>query len=261
MPYPLDVLLVLLFAVLWPLAEYFWTWPRHLRAVAAGDPHARSRWYSRTVIEEWALTGAVIALSLGFARPLSTLALGMPQGWRLWLGVGVPAVYMALVILQGRALSARPATLARLRRRLEALHPLIPHTPGEFRLFVALSFTAGICEELLYRGYLVWVLRSWIGLAGAAGVSMVMFGFAHAYQGRSYGIRAFFTGVAFGLLALATGSILPGMALHALIDLGSGWISYMAVRGGGESPEVPVGAGVTGLAEREGFEPSRPKRA
>jgi hypothetical protein len=33
-----------------------------------------------------------------------------------------------------------------------------------------------------------------------------------------------------GLLALVTGSLLPGMVLHALIDLGSGWITYMAMR-------------------------------
>jgi hypothetical protein len=47
-----------------------------------------------------------------------------------------------------------------------------------------------------------------------------------------------------GLLALVTGSLLPGMALHALIDLGSGWITYMAMR---ESPAGPASsvAGVT----------------
>ena len=43
-----------------------------------------------------------------------------------------------------------------------------------------LCFTAGICEELLFRGYLVWVLKAWIGLGAAAGVIMVIFGLAHA---------------------------------------------------------------------------------
>ena len=46
MPNVFDVALVVLFAVLWPLAEHFWTWPRHLRSVASGDPDARSRLYS-----------------------------------------------------------------------------------------------------------------------------------------------------------------------------------------------------------------------
>jgi hypothetical protein len=46
-----------------------------------------------------------------------------------------------------------------------------------------------------------------------------------------------------GLLALAAGSILPGMLLHALIDLGSGWITHIAVRGDGlGEPRTEAGA-------------------
>jgi hypothetical protein len=237
MPGLLDIALIVLFSAVWPLVEYFYLWPRHVRAVDSGDVHARSRTYVRTLWEEWLLAAAVVAVMLHFGRPFSELFLRMPHGWRLWLGVALPAVYGVLLLTQGRALAAKPASLAKLRERLKPLRALIPHTSGEFRLFVPLCFTAGICEELLFRGYLVWVLQHWIGLWGAAGVSMVVFGLAHAYQGRQFGVRAFFAGVGMGLLALVTGSLLPGMALHALIDLGSGWITYMAMR---ESPAGPA---------------------
>jgi membrane protease YdiL (CAAX protease family) len=226
----LDVALVILFTAAWPLAEYFWLWPRHVRAVEAGDPAARSRAYARTLLEQWALAAAVMALTLGFARPLSTLGLRLPQGWRLGLGVTLPAAYLLLIVVQGRVLAARPGALAGLRKKLDPLRALVPHTPGEFRLFVPLSITAGICEELLFRGYLVWVLKAWIGLGAAVGASMILFGLAHAYQGYKFGVRAFFAGVVMGALALVTGSILPGMALHALIDLGSGWVMFSAFR-------------------------------
>lgn len=243
MPGMLDLALVTLFAAAWPLAEYFWIWPRHVRAVERGEPGARSGAYVRTLFEQWALAAMVMALTLSFARPLATLGLRMPQGWRLGVGATLPAAYLVLIVLQVRALAARPETLAKLRTKLAPLRALIPHTPGEFRLFVPLCFTAGICEELLFRGYLVWVLQSWIGLWAAAGVSMVVFGLAHAYQGLKFGVRAFFAGVAMGLLALATNSILPGMALHTLIDLGSGWVTYMAMRsGGGEAEPAAAGA-------------------
>ena len=242
MPGMLDVALVMLFAAAWPLAEYFWLWPRHVRAVERGEPGARSGAYLRILVEEWAVAAMVLALTFHFARPLATLGLRMPEGWRLGVGATLPAVYLVLIILQGRALAARPEALARLRTKLSPLRALIPHTPGEFRLFVPLCFTAGICEELLFRGYLVWVLQSWIGLWAAAGMSMVLFGVAHAYQGFKFGVRAFFAGVAMGLLALVTNSILPGMALHALIDLGSGWVTYMALRPG-RTPAEPAAAG------------------
>ena len=62
-------------------------------------------------------------------------------------------------------------------------------------------------------------------------------------------MRAFFAGIGMGLLALVTRSILPGMVLHSLIDVGSGCICYMAVRGSGDSSEVTASAaGAAGAA-------------
>ena len=232
----LDVALTVLFAAVWPLAEYFVLWPRHVRAVDAGDPHARERAYARTLWEQWVLAAAVVAVMLHAGRPLTTLGLHLPQGWRLWLGAALPLAYGVLILVQGRALCRKPATLAKLHEKLKPLRAVIPHTAAEYRLFVPLCVTAGVCEELLFRGYLVWVLQHWLGLWAAAGVSMVIFGLAHAYQGRKFGVRAFFAGVAMGLLALGTGSLLPGMSLHALVDLGSGWITYMAMR----APDEPT---------------------
>lgn len=242
MPGWLDVALVAVFAAVWPLAEYFVLWPRHLRAVEAGDPLARERAYTWTMWLHWPLAAAAIAVMLGLGRGLAPLGLPPPHGWALWLGFALPVVYGVMVMVQGRAIAGRPATLAKLRERLQPLRALIPHTAREFHLFVPLSFTAGICEELLFRGYLVWVLKAWLGLWPAAAVSMVLFGLGHAYQGWKFGVRAFFAGVVLGLLALATGSILPGMLLHALADLGSGWVSFMAMSA--PAQDVEAGAAV-----------------
>jgi CAAX protease family protein len=241
MPGWLDVALVLLFAAVWPLAEYFYLWPRHVRAVERGEPQARTLAYTRTMFEEWTLAALALAITLAARRPVDTLGLRPPEDWRFWAGLSLSLVYGVLILVQGTALARKPDSLARLRTRVEPLRPLLPHTPAEFRRFVPLSFTAGICEELLYRGYLVWVLQSWIGLWPAAIVSMVLFGLGHSYQGFKFGVRAFLAGVFMGLLALATGSILPGMLLHALIDLGSGWVTHMAVRS--EATPEPAAAG------------------
>lgn len=242
MPNTLDVLLVLTFAVIWPMWSHFVEWPAHLRALAAGDRNARSRIYVRTIVIQWVLTAAVVALMLAGSRSLGALWLEPPTGWRAWVGFGLPLVYAVLVVLQGRALVARPAALAKLRAKLQPLVGLIPHTPAEFRRFVPLAVTAGICEELLFRGYLVWVLQAAVGLYPAAGLSMVAFGLAHGYQGGKFGFRAAAAGVVMGLLALLTHSVLPGMLLHAAIDLGSGWITYAAMSRAGEPEGAPDGA-------------------
>src|SRR5436190_14510866 len=125
---------------------------------------------------------------------------------------------------------------------MQPLRALIPHTRGEFRLFMPLAVTAGICVEFLFRGYLVWVLAAWIGVLPAAIASMVLFGLGHGYQGGKFGFRAFSVGVVLGVMALVTSSLLPGILLHAAIDLGSGWITYMAMSRGAEPARVPCGA-------------------
>lgn len=241
MPGWMDVALIVLFAAVWELVEYFWLWPQHVRAVDSGDPGARPRAYVRTMLQQWTLSAAVFALMVRGGRPLSALFLVVPHGWRLWVGVALPVAYLVLIVQQAGAIAKSPKTIAKLRETLQPLRALVPHTAGEYRLFVPLCFTAGFCEELLFRGYFVWVAQHWIGLWPAAGLSMVSFGLAHAYQGRKFGIRAFYAGVAMGLLALVTRSLLPGMLLHALIDLGGGTVTYIVMRDAGAKP-VEAGA-------------------
>ena len=242
MPNAIDVLLVLGFAVVLPMWSHFVSWPKHERAVDAGDPHARSRVYVRTILEQWAFVIAVVGVMLANHRSFDGLWLAPPAGWRA-LGFVLPVLYVGLVLIQGRAINAKPAALTKLRAKLQPLRALIPHTPGEYRLFAPVSLTAGICEEFLFRGYMVWVLQAVMGLYPAAIVSMVAFGLAHGYQGGKFGFRAAMAGVAMGLLALATRSLLPSMLLHFVIDLGGGWVTYMAMsRGDAPTPaKVPNG--------------------
>jgi membrane protease YdiL (CAAX protease family) len=109
----------------------------------------------------------------------------------------------------------------------------VPRNAGERRSFIALAITAGVCEELLYRGFLLWYLAPFAGLAGAVAVGTLVFGLAHAYQGPRNAGRAAIAGLAHWGIYLATGSIVPGMVLHAAIDLDS-----MALLGRAFPPET-----------------------
>jgi membrane protease YdiL (CAAX protease family) len=237
-PNLMDFVLASIFAVAWPLYTYFVEWPRHVRRVEAGDPTARLAIYRRTLVQEWAFTAAIVAMTIAFARPFTSLGLRAPEGWRLALGAGLPLLYLALLVLQVPAIAKSEPARARLRNRLGKLSPLIPHRSLEWAWFQPLAVTAGICEELMFRGYLIWVLTPFLGLWGAAGVSVVVFGLGHSYQGGRFGFRAFAAGLGLQLLALATGSIVPGMVFHALIDLGSGYVTYLAMREAVEASPV-----------------------
>jgi membrane protease YdiL (CAAX protease family) len=111
--------------------------------------------------------------------------------------------------------------------------------------FFALSGTAGVCEEALYRGFLIWYLLAWAWLVTphqaflvAAIGSSLLFGAGHAYQG----VRgALLTAAVGGFLAAVywiTRSLFAGMVIHALMDLHAGYLSHLAYRRAPASPDT-----------------------
>jgi hypothetical protein len=101
---------------------------------------------------------------------------------------------------------------------------LIPTTTFGKVVWVVVSFTAGFCEEIAYRGYLMTRLRlllkskSWVI---PTIVSAVMFGVGHAYQGVPGLIVITAYGVLFSLLYIRTGRLWPCIIAHTFQDLGA----------------------------------------
>ena len=101
---------------------------------------------------------------------------------------------------------------------------LIPTTPFGKVIWVLVSFTAGFCEEVAYRGYLMTRLRlllkskSWVI---PVIVSSVMFGVGHAYQGWPGLILITIYGALFSLLYIRTGRLWPCIIAHSFQDLGA----------------------------------------
>jgi uncharacterized protein len=93
----------------------------------------------------------------------------------------------------------------------KAIEYLIPRTSLELFIWIALSITAGICEEAIYRSYFQ---RQFIGLTHSvhAGIliSGAAFAAAHAYQGLQRALVIGVSGVLFGLFAQWRGSVRPG---------------------------------------------------
>jgi len=103
-----------------------------------------------------------------------------------------------------------------------SIRELLPKTGAEKRVFFLLSIAAGVGEELSYRGYLITVLMPLLGPWGAAAATSAVFGLLHLYQG---GIGILRTATMGGLLAwgfLASGSLVPAILAHTLIDILAG---------------------------------------
>lgn len=227
MPRPVDIGFAVVFAVLFVILNTVYFDPRDRRRVASGVPAARRHFYRRTMIGEWGLAGLAIVLWVREGRSWSVLGLQPPTPWRLVAGVALVLVTAALAVRQAASIRrASDDRLDKLRPKLAGHELIVPHTVTEYRWFMALSITAGVCEELLYRGYLTWLLASYVPVAVAIIVVSAAFGLGHAYLGRKAVVSAGVVGLVMSIVVLASGWLVPAMAIHAIIDISSAIVGY-----------------------------------
>ena len=222
------------------LVDHFVLWPTFLRQSQVDPGRARSFLWSSWMILLWALVAACIALWLFEGRAWEPLKLEPPRGWRLWVAI---TLVSTLMITYARTVIriARSERPRRVKMGRPGVERLVPHNRSELRSWIAVSVSAGFCEEFIFRGYLIWAFQPVFGLWGAAAFSVILFGAAHAYQGAMGVFATGAVGAVLTLVVLALGSVLPAMALHAIVDIGQGLVAWLVLRGRSavtQNPEI-----------------------
>ena len=174
-----------------------------------------------------------------------------PTGTGLAWAAGVTAAGLASVGLATKVM--RAAGLPESR----AVLFLLPRDRREAWAFVALALAAGVCEEYVFRGFLLHAVEAWTGdtLVAVAATS-ISFGLAHGYQRTAGVLRATMLGLLLAAPVAVTGSLFPAIAAHfginVIIGLG-GW-RWLAPGAGPEPPEDGSGGGA-GSGNGSGREP------
>jgi len=183
------------------------------------DPSARLHHYRRGIAFEWAgaaLVGLLALLAHSRVRSL------WPPGDHTEVAGQIPGIAVALIAITAVYRFGGPVTRRALAVQLRPVAALLPRSCPERRVFALLAITAGVCEEWLYRGFGLAALR-WaapgIGNGALIAVTAAAFGLAHLYQGRMGVALTGLVGAYFAWIAISTGSLLPVMVLHALLDL------------------------------------------
>lgn len=231
MPQPasFDHITILLLVGLVPLLAAK-RYRRLVGQIEAGRSRARIRAYRRAIAVQWLLALGLVGGWLAGGRALDVLGFALPGEMRLAVGAGVTALGLAFLTGQWRAVARMDdEDLAGMREGLAFIAPMLPRTDAEAANFRILSITAGICEEILYRGYLIWYLAAFIGAWPAALAAGVLFGVLHLYQGTQGIVRTGAVGVVMGLLYVGSGSLLWPMILHAAVDLNGGAVGRRVV--------------------------------
>jgi membrane protease YdiL (CAAX protease family) len=176
----------------------------------------RVAFYIVTIVFEWLMLGVVVLGVRLHRSPMSTV---FGERWRsmreVARDVGIAAAFWLVSAIILSATIGHPKEAA----PSDVVQALLPRGALESALWIAVSVTAGICEEGIYRGYLQRQLIAFsrspaIGIVGSA----IVFGAGHAYKGGAGAVRIVLFGALFGILAYWRKSVRPGMIAHAFTD-------------------------------------------
>ena len=208
---------------------------RYLRRLENGGPEDRLGLYRQTLVLEW-LALAVLGLAWAWlGRPVADLGFSAAGGMGFWIGAGLVALASAaLARTWRRVIAMSPEEKREQRDALGRLLHFLPRPGREFRHFCGLSITAGVVEETVYRGFLLWYLVQVLPLWAALLLSSAVFGLGHGYQGIGGAVRTGLAGLAFAGLYVLSGSIWLPMVGHAVLNIlqGAMIIELFRHRGG-----------------------------
>ncbi|MGA7108481.1 MAG: CPBP family intramembrane glutamic endopeptidase, partial [Terracidiphilus sp.] len=148
-----------------------------------------------------------VAVDMGIALPF----------WLLWEGVAKGAHWL----LEGATGQGRPKTV----------DSLLPRSLTEILVWIALCVTAGICEELAFRGFLQRQLHALSGnIVVAVAAQGLVFGLFHSYQGWRNVVVISVLGALYGALAAWRRNVRANIVVHAWGDVWEGWLKFVVWR-------------------------------
>jgi membrane protease YdiL (CAAX protease family) len=204
------VLVLLILVPLWDFVD-----ARRLRRLGPGQ--GRDASYVAILLVLWGLTfwvfqqndsGELLAAPPAFLSPSIAFA--------------VTAGLLALIVAPVVVAAVHEPTREKVVVASSSVAYLLPRTKSETVLFAAVSVTAGICEEIIFRAFLPQYFSTGpfgFAMLAAVGASALMFALAHAGQGWRGMAVAGAAALFFSLMYHATGSLLVPILLHIVVDI------------------------------------------
>jgi membrane protease YdiL (CAAX protease family) len=225
----LDHALAFTIAVALPTYGYL-TFPRVRRKLAEDRPGVRVNLYRRTMLWQWSAAAFVLGSWVVRGRSPAELGLGWPGTTGTWIALLLALAVAGIMTWQLRMLAGHPELHAELRERLEKMAPFLPRGPSESSWFFGVAVTAGVCEELLFRGVLLTWAGSFVGSLTAVVLTSVVFGLGHLYQGGAGVAKTTAAGLVAGGLCALGGTLWIPMLLHAFVDVHGGLVYRVVLR-------------------------------
>jgi len=142
-----------------------------------------------------------------------------PEDFLLDVAVAFGFWIVAVLVLGAVGYLVGASDLSHVKEMKERVGAMLPSGRAEIMIWLGVCATAGICEEVIFRGYFqkqfgVLLKSAWGGII----VQALIFGGSHAYEGWQKMVQIGVFGFLFGVLAWWRKSLRPGMMTHFAQD-------------------------------------------
>ncbi|WP_078544463.1 CPBP family intramembrane glutamic endopeptidase [Litchfieldia alkalitelluris] len=194
----------------------------------------RIKYYKKVMIGLWIPTIAILCFiifspftlhNIGLSNiVINTTILGKPVTYGAFVLVIIYLLSLCYYIIGSNLSTKMRSEINRIKSeemKKSKFVDIMPVTAQDKTVWTYVSWTAGITEEIIYRGFAIFALYSlfpslsiwWVLI-----ISSVLFGLAHTYQGALNVLKTTLFGFIFSILFIGFGSIIPLIILHFLID-------------------------------------------
>ncbi len=199
------------------------------------DSRTRKKFFVVNTFTLAAMAAVVLIIWWLHQRPLAEMGfrpLG-PDGekiyWSLTAILGI--LYLADTIYS----VASTDELSRTKERWESSVPFLPKKFDELPTYTLMCISAGVCEEIMYRGFMVTYFMVDFSFPTAfpilaALIPAVLFSLAHYYQGAVAVIKILLLSVLLGMIFMLSGSLWIVIIIHFGIDLLGGVLAMILQR-------------------------------
>ncbi len=217
-----DLLILVVLVIVWPIYSYIsmkLNPPEKIRH----DPNIRLDSYNLIILQLWCFATAIIGVWIWVDRPFGMLGfrhmLDTPTKVT-WAVAAIMIAFSAFHLVQVFFSSkARQKFAGQLRDVGELTEILMPRTGKEYRRSMLVAVTAGITEEIIFRGYIIWALSLFVHPYAAGALSILVFVLLHLYQERAGLIQVTIFAVIATIMYLVSGSLWPVIVLHIGVDI------------------------------------------
>ncbi|MBP1991395.1 CPBP family intramembrane glutamic endopeptidase [Paenibacillus eucommiae] len=113
---------------------------------------------------------------------------------------------------------------------------LYPVTSKQQFMFIFVSIIVGICEEIIFRGFMYTYIRDLLSISpwGSFLIVTIIFGLGHFMQGVSGMVSSSLFGLIMGYFYFTTGSLLVPILIHIAYDMKAIFITRVLQKHAGE---------------------------